>query len=46
VDTVNLPYAALLVPLIRVLGDLAKMIGYPVGWVWRIRQQPPDWRLE
>ena len=27
----------LLVPVIRVVGDLAKMIGYPVGVVWRLR---------
>ncbi len=40
----NLAYAALLIPVIRVVGDLAKMIGYPVGWLWRIRQRPPDWR--
>jgi len=25
------------VPLIRVVGDLAKMIGYPVGVAWRLR---------
>jgi len=29
--------AAALVPLIRVVGDVAKMIGYPVGWWWRLR---------
>jgi hypothetical protein len=28
--------AALLVPVIRVTGDVAKMIGYPVGVVWRL----------
>ena len=35
----NLPqklYALGLVPVIRVTGDLAKMIGYPVGVVWRL----------
>lgn len=26
-----------LVPVIRVLGDVAKMLGYPAGWLWRIR---------
>jgi glycosyltransferase involved in cell wall biosynthesis len=26
-----------LVPVIRVVGDAAKMVGYPVGWVWRLR---------
>jgi len=29
--------AVLLVPLIRVAGDLAKMVGYPVGIAWRLR---------
>jgi glycosyltransferase involved in cell wall biosynthesis len=32
--------AVLLVPIIRVVGDLAKMVGYPVGRVWRWR----NWR--
>jgi hypothetical protein len=35
--------ALLLVPIIRVTGDIAKMIGYPVGLMWRrnrLRQQP------
>jgi hypothetical protein len=38
--------AALWVPIIRVTGDLAKMAGYPVGVVWRLRRrgQLPDWR--
>jgi hypothetical protein len=27
----------LLVPVIRVTGDFAKMIGYPVGVLWRLR---------
>jgi glycosyltransferase involved in cell wall biosynthesis len=37
-------FAALaLVPIIRVIGDVAKMIGYPVGWVWRLKNRPPDW---
>jgi glycosyltransferase involved in cell wall biosynthesis len=31
--------AALLVPVIRVTGDLAKMCGYPVGVVWRLRRR-------
>jgi len=30
---------ALLVPIIRVVGDAAKMIGYPVGVVWRMRHR-------
>ncbi len=29
--------AVALVPIIRVVGDVAKMIGYPVGLVWRRR---------
>ncbi len=32
------------VPLIRVAGDVAKMIGYPVGLWWRLKNRPPDWR--
>ncbi len=31
--------AAALVPLIRVVGDVAKMLGYPVGVVWRLRRK-------
>ena len=29
--------AVLWVPVIRLVGDVAKMIGYPVGWYWRLR---------
>jgi hypothetical protein len=29
--------AVLLVPLIRIVGDVAKMMGYPVGLAWRWR---------
>ncbi len=29
--------AALLVPIIRVVGDVAKMLGYPAGIAWRLR---------
>ncbi len=38
--------AALWSPIIRVTGDVAKMIGYPVGlwWRWQHRSQVPDWR--
>jgi glycosyltransferase involved in cell wall biosynthesis len=32
--------ALLLVPVIRVVGDAAKMLGYPAGWLWRLR----NWR--
>jgi len=31
--------AALLAPVIRVTGDVAKMIGYPIGVAWRIRNR-------
>lgn len=31
--------AILLVPVIRATGDIAKMIGYPVGWAWRLRHR-------
>ncbi len=37
--------ALLLIPIIRVVGDLAKMAGYPAGWLWRLRHRPPDWRI-
>jgi len=38
--------AVLWVPIIRVTGDFAKMIGWPVGvwWRWRHRAQVPNWR--
>jgi len=29
-----------LLPLVRVTGDVAKMLGYPVGLVWRLRHHP------
>jgi hypothetical protein len=25
------------VPVLRAVGDVAKMVGYPVGWWWRLR---------
>ena len=34
-----------LIPLIRLVGDVAKMLGYPLGWRWRLRHKPADWRL-
>jgi cellulose synthase/poly-beta-1,6-N-acetylglucosamine synthase-like glycosyltransferase len=48
-DTLSLAQklrAALWVPVIRVMGDAAKMVGYPVGvwWRWLHRAQVPDWR--
>ncbi len=38
--------AVLLVPLIRVAGDIAKMAGYLAGlwWRWEHRGEIPDWR--
>ncbi|MBV9121625.1 MAG: glycosyltransferase [Chloroflexi bacterium] len=33
-----------LLPVIRLAGDLAKMAGYPAGLLWRLRNDPPDWR--
>ncbi len=38
--------ATLHVPLIRLVGDAAKMTGYPVGLLWRWRRHGPrrDWR--
>jgi len=27
------------VPLVRLIGDVAKMLGYPVGWAWRLRHR-------
>jgi glycosyltransferase involved in cell wall biosynthesis len=32
-------YAIALVPCIRLVGDVAKMAGYPVGWAWRLRHR-------
>jgi glycosyltransferase involved in cell wall biosynthesis len=43
----NKVVALLLVPVIRVVGDVAKMLGYPVGlaWRWRNRHRPEiHWR--
>jgi glycosyltransferase involved in cell wall biosynthesis len=31
-------YAVALVPVIRLVGDVAKMLGYPVGVIWRLRR--------
>lgn len=28
------------IPIIRITGDIAKMIGYPVGWKWRLEHLP------
>ncbi|MFQ3660266.1 MAG: glycosyltransferase [Anaerolineae bacterium] len=37
--------AIALVPIIRAVGDLAKMTGYPVGLWWRRQHRPPSWQL-
>jgi glycosyltransferase involved in cell wall biosynthesis len=39
-STIEWIEAALWVPVIRAVGDLAKMVGYPVGRWWRVRN--PD----
>jgi glycosyltransferase involved in cell wall biosynthesis len=36
-------YIMAMIPVIRVVGDVAKMAGYPVGWRWRLENNPPDW---
>jgi hypothetical protein len=38
--------AIMLVPVIRAVGDAAKMLGYPAGVRWRLKHRPPsppDW---
>lgn len=35
-----------LIPIIRLVGDVAKMIGYPVGVIWRLRQRPLSFRSQ
>jgi glycosyltransferase involved in cell wall biosynthesis len=32
--------AILWVPIIRITGDIAKMLGYPIGWKWRLERLP------
>ncbi|HEX2621331.1 MAG TPA: glycosyltransferase [Phototrophicaceae bacterium] len=39
-------YALGMILVIRVVGDVAKMIGYPVGWRWRLQHQPLDWQID
>ena len=39
-------YCIVMIPWLRFLGDLAKMIGYPPGWLWRLKHRPPSWRAE
>ncbi|MEZ4683451.1 MAG: hypothetical protein R2932_55510, partial [Caldilineaceae bacterium] len=41
--------AAALVPVIRLVGDAAKMVGYPVGLWWRWRRRTDSviyWRKQ
>jgi hypothetical protein len=40
----EMAYLGVMVLVIRVVGDVAKMLGYPVGWLWRLREHPPDWK--
>ncbi len=35
----------IMIPVLRALGDLAKMHGYPQGWRWKWQNRPPGWRL-
>lgn len=35
--------ALLWIPVIRAVGDVAKMFGYPAGWRWRLKNRPPAW---
>jgi glycosyltransferase involved in cell wall biosynthesis len=37
-------YVIPLLAIIRMVGDVAKMLGYPVGVYWRLTQHPPNWR--
>jgi glycosyltransferase involved in cell wall biosynthesis len=39
-STVEKLKAILWVPIIRITGDIAKMIGYPIGWKWRLERLP------
>ncbi|MBI1281924.1 MAG: glycosyltransferase [Anaerolineaceae bacterium] len=40
----DLIYLNIMVLVIRIVGDIAKMVGYPAGWIWRLRKHPPDWK--
>lgn len=37
-------YLAALIPILRMVGDVAKMAGYIVGWRWRWQNKPEKWR--
>lgn len=36
--------AIYLIPIIRLMGDIAKMHGYPIGLYWRYQKRPPAWK--
>jgi glycosyltransferase involved in cell wall biosynthesis len=36
--------AVVWIPVIRAVGDIAKMIGYPIGLLWRRENNPPEWK--
>jgi glycosyltransferase involved in cell wall biosynthesis len=38
-DRTSFVRAAPLVPLVRLVGDIAKMLGYPVGLLWRLQHR-------
>ena len=39
-------YGIVMIPWLRVLGDIAKMIGYPLGRLWRFKHRLPSWRAD
>ena len=45
-STIDKLQALIWVPIIRVTGDIAKMIGYPVGWKWRLERLPSQPELQ
>lgn len=38
-------YLVGMILVIRIVGDVAKMLGYPVGRWWRLRRHPPNWKI-
>lgn len=42
-STLDWVKAAAWIPVIRAVGDIAKMIGYPIGLRWRRENHPPQW---
>jgi glycosyltransferase involved in cell wall biosynthesis len=45
ITPLGIAWAGLLIPLLRITGDVAKMLGYPAGLRWRAQHNPPDWRV-